>query len=868
MYLFAGELLGTECSATSLGKLPTAHYYTWLNEMRCDPVRNSFAVQMNATNTMSMEEVTGMVLANGRVIAEAYTGTKDKDVVITVPPFYTMEQREALLEAAKLANFNVLSLINSGTAVALHYAFGRKFEETPQYVAFYDMGHTSTKVSIVEFRAVPAKSGKKNSTVPQLKVLSVGWDKDLGGRTFTRRLAERMADEAMSQMKAKGLTPVDIRGNVRAMARMVAASEKAKLVLSANQETSIYVESLIDESFDFRATVTREQFESWCSDLLERVAAPLNTAIDASGIAAKEITAVEIVGGGVRVPKVQAVLREAAGVEELSKHLNGDEAAVLGAVFFAAQSSTTMRVPDYRVKDMTTVPVRATLVLPTTESTDEELVGTTENDAADSANEEELVDTKEKETKRMLVKFGDRLGTRKHLAFRSANPSDFTVELSYADGPKDGQGISFFTFSGLDKAQKYNYTGKPKVVLGFKLTTSGLVELERADAEITVITYPQPEPEVNITIDADASTTAENNADGETADSANSSSDGKEATEQKKEANEDQKEESKDKKPAASKDKKEDKKKPKAPAAPKKYTHRVALDVTAKKLNGVKYSQQNIDKARQTLAYWDNLDFVKKDTAESKNDLETFIYATKDKLYDLKDLAKVTTEAQREELTEALTEAGDWLDDEGYDTTAAVYRAKLKSLRKLSDPVFYRVAELERRPKAVTALRALLNRTSTVGINITKAFMIEEDEYLDFERHCNDTQQWLDTAEKQHQQQADNTSDEPVLRSEEIMRRLQGLEKKLQNFLRRRPRPLPTPSPSVRPSKKKPAAADPQSDDTSIPTTDSDNSDNNDNSDTTTNNNNYNDNTPAGDDDTTATADQSTLEEELHTIHT
>jgi hypoxia up-regulated 1 len=77
-----------------------------------------------------------------------------------VPPYYTMEERLGIIEAAKLAKLNVLSLINDGTAVALHYAFGRKFEEDPpQYIVFYDMGHSSTRASLVEFRAIPAKQG-------------------------------------------------------------------------------------------------------------------------------------------------------------------------------------------------------------------------------------------------------------------------------------------------------------------------------------------------------------------------------------------------------------------------------------------------------------------------------------------------------------------------------------------------------------------------------------------------------------------------------------------------------------------------------------------------------------------------------------
>ncbi len=63
----------------------------------------------------------------------------------------------ALIEAAELAGLHVLSLMNDGTAVALHYAFGKRFEEEPKYVIFYDSGYSDTIASLVEFRSIITK---------------------------------------------------------------------------------------------------------------------------------------------------------------------------------------------------------------------------------------------------------------------------------------------------------------------------------------------------------------------------------------------------------------------------------------------------------------------------------------------------------------------------------------------------------------------------------------------------------------------------------------------------------------------------------------------------------------------------------------
>lgn len=59
--------------------------------------------------------------------------------------------------------------------------------------------------------------------------------------------------------------------------------------------------------------------------------------------------------------------------------------------------------------------------------------------------------------------------------------------------------------------------------------------------------------------------------------------------------------------------------------------------------------------------------------ADAKNDLESYIYATKEHLYD-EELEKVSTPEQREEALEALSAAADWLDEEGLDVSAREYR--------------------------------------------------------------------------------------------------------------------------------------------------------------------------------------------------
>lgn len=92
--------------------------------------------------------------------------------------------------------------------------------------------------------------------------------------------------------------------------------------------------------------VTRAEFEEACADLFARVTTPIEKALAMANLTLKEINSVELLGGGVRMPKVKKLLEDyfKAGELELGQHLNGDEAMALGAAFRAANLSTAFRV--------------------------------------------------------------------------------------------------------------------------------------------------------------------------------------------------------------------------------------------------------------------------------------------------------------------------------------------------------------------------------------------------------------------------------------------------------------------------------------------------------------------------------------------
>ncbi|KAI7574292.1 hypothetical protein KC343_g23167, partial [Hortaea werneckii] len=193
----------------------------------------------------SVEELLAMELANIRHNAEAMAGQGQsvEDVVITVPAFYTADERRAIERAAELAGLQVNSLISDGLAVGLEYAKSRTFPDVskeggkPEYHMVYDMGAGSTTATLMRFQGRSVKDvGRFNKTVQEVAVLGTGWDRTLGGDSFNQVILEDYVQKFLTKpaLKSRGTSAADVKGNARLMSRLWKEVEKARQVLSAN----------------------------------------------------------------------------------------------------------------------------------------------------------------------------------------------------------------------------------------------------------------------------------------------------------------------------------------------------------------------------------------------------------------------------------------------------------------------------------------------------------------------------------------------------------------------------------------------------------------------------------------------------------
>lgn len=125
------------------------------------------------------EELMAQLLKYGRKLSEIQAGATIKDCVITIPSYYTPQQRRMILDAADIAGLSVLQLIHENTAAATMFGIDRLDKDKPHTVLFYNMGGMDTEVSIVRYSALTETS--TNKSFEHIEILAEAADKELGG---------------------------------------------------------------------------------------------------------------------------------------------------------------------------------------------------------------------------------------------------------------------------------------------------------------------------------------------------------------------------------------------------------------------------------------------------------------------------------------------------------------------------------------------------------------------------------------------------------------------------------------------------------------------------------------------------------------
>jgi molecular chaperone DnaK len=266
--------------------------------------------------TYSPSQISAFILQKMKETAEAHLGQKVDQAVITVPAYFNDAQRQATKDAGKIAGLEVLRIINEPTAAALAYGLDKTKAGT---IAVYDLGGGTFDISILEI----------GDGVFEVK--STNGDTFLGGEDFDMRLVGYLADEFQ---KEQG---INLRNDKLALQRLKEAAEKAKIELSSTTQTEINLPFITaDQTGPKHLTMklTRAKFEALVDDLIQKTIEPCRKALKDAGVTAGEIGEVVLVGGMIRMPKVQEVVKQLFG-KEPHKGVNPDEVVAIGAAIQA-----------------------------------------------------------------------------------------------------------------------------------------------------------------------------------------------------------------------------------------------------------------------------------------------------------------------------------------------------------------------------------------------------------------------------------------------------------------------------------------------------------------------------------------------------
>ncbi len=280
----------------------------------------------------SPPEISAMILRKLKEAAEAYLGEKVTQAVITVPAYFNDSQRQATKDAGKIAGLEVLRIINEPTAAALAYGLDKKKDET---IAVYDLGGGTFDISVLEIGE------------GVFEVKATNGDTHLGGDDFDQRVMDWIADEFK---KEHG---IDLRKDRMALQRLKEAAEKAKVELSSTVQTEINLPFITADASGPKhlvLTLTRAKLEALTAELVERTLGPCRQAMQDAGVTAKDVQEVILVGGQIRMPKVQEVVKNLFA-KEPHKGVNPDEVVAVGAAVQAAV--LTGEVKDVVLLDVT-----------------------------------------------------------------------------------------------------------------------------------------------------------------------------------------------------------------------------------------------------------------------------------------------------------------------------------------------------------------------------------------------------------------------------------------------------------------------------------------------------------------------------------
>lgn len=706
----------------------------------------SIGVKVNFNSeqkTIAIEAVAGMMVKHmGDIVAEksAASGTMDSskntpdiksyfpgDWVISVPSYYTDAQKRAFLAGCEISGVSVQRLMTETTATALAYGIFKDIrkefanKDKPTHVMFIDLGATSYSVSIAAFE--PGK----------LTVKSSQFDADLGGREFDWKIATWFAEKF--EEKFKGKLSAKPMSKPKVALKLLAAAEKAKKTLSpfGVKEVRIQLECIMDD-LDFGISLKSTEYEEMCKPLLDRLAAPVERALEEAKLTSKDLSSIEIVGGGTRVGCVKRTLATILGLDAkatnngLSTTMNADEAVARGAALQSAILSPRFKVLPYEIIEYQPFPIK--IAWDAEEGEGVEVEGQVEGNPMPTNSV-------------VMFERGSNFPCVRRVTLR--RKGDFNVFATYDES---ALGYKFSETSSRDIATlkiKSPAGTENKVRVNVKLDINGCITLSSAQLVEEIV---------------------------------------EEETEGDKEKEMD----------TSEGEKKEEK---------KKKIKKTNLEFSIFK--PMELTQEEFNNAIEAEAKMANIDRMVKETADARNELESYIYDMRDRIISENSLKPYCKNEEASQFSSLLEKLENWLYEDGFDAVKAVYAEKLAELKKFGDPIEYRKKESDARPNAIANLQRTLEHYKSwlnASVSDEKFAHITDEERTKGHKKCDEASSWM--YEMLDKQGGLSVQDDPAFSVSQVNAMIKEVSYVVNPIMNKpKPKPKPTPQPPAEEKKEK-----------------------------------------------------------------
>jgi molecular chaperone DnaK len=377
----------------------------------------------------SPEEISAQVIRKLITDAKEYLGQDVTKAVITVPAYFNDSQRQATVDAGKIAGIEVLRIINEPTAASLAYGLDKKQNET---ILVFDLGGGTFDVSVLE-----VGDGI-------FEVLSTAGDTNLGGDDFDKALVRWLVED----FKAKHGT--NLTKDIQALQRLTEAAEKAKMELSNVDKTTINLPFITADKTGpkhIQQDLTRDKFEALCKNLIDRCRIPVEKALKDAKLDKSGINEVVLVGGSTRIPAIQQLVESLTG-KKPNKSVNPDEVVAIGAAIQAGILAG--EITDILLLDVTPLSLGV------------ETVGG--------------IMTK-------LISRNTTIPVKKSELFSTAADNQTNVEIHVLQGEREvvsgNKSLGNFKLEGIPEAPK----GRPQIEVTFDINVDGLLSVTAKENE-------------------------------------------------------------------------------------------------------------------------------------------------------------------------------------------------------------------------------------------------------------------------------------------------------------------------------------------------------------------------------------------------